>query len=72
MRFKEIMETASVGGTSAGGIVFVQSSLGVVSRNGGSMLTGKYVTDSDPTPNTPKEYKRNKHVSGRFKNTPGN
>jgi hypothetical protein len=36
------------------------------------MLTGKYVTGSDPTPNTPKEYKRNKDVSGRFKNSPGN
>jgi hypothetical protein len=72
MRFKEIMETASVGGTCAGGIAPVESSLGVVSRNGGSMLTGKYVTGSDPTPNTPKEYKRNKNVSGRFKNSPGN
>ena len=72
MRFKEIMETASVGGTSAGSISPVESSLGVVSRNGGSLLTGKYVTGSDPTPNTPKEYKRNKNVSGRFKNSPGN
>jgi hypothetical protein len=72
MRFKEIMETASGGGTCAGGIAPVESSLGVVSRNGGSMLTGKYVTGSDPTPNTPKEYKRNKNVSGRFKNSPGN
>lgn len=72
MRFKEIMETASVGGTCAGGIAPVESTLGVVSRNGGSMLTGKYVTGSDPTPNTPKEYKRNKNVSGRFKNSPGN
>jgi hypothetical protein len=35
------------------------------------MLSGKYVTGSDPTPNTPKEYKRNKHVSGRFKNSIG-
>ena len=34
------------------------------------MLTGKY-TD-DPTPNTPKEYKRNKNARGQFKNTPGN
>jgi hypothetical protein len=46
--------------------------MGMVSRSGGSMLSGKYVTGSDPTPNTPKEYKRNKHVSGRFKNSPGN
>ena len=72
MRFKEIMETASVGGTCAGGIAPVESSLGVVSRNGGSMLTGKYVTGSDPTPNTPKEYKRNKNARGQFKNSISN
>jgi hypothetical protein len=72
MRAYEIMENASVGGTCAGGIAPVESSLGMVSRNGGSLLTGKYVTGSDPTPNTPKEYKRNKNVSGRFKNSPGN
>jgi hypothetical protein len=71
MRAHEIMENASVGGTSAGSIAPVESSLGVVSRNGGSLLTGKYTTGADPTPNTPKEYKRNKNVSGRFKNSPG-
>jgi hypothetical protein len=68
MKMREIMET-----TTAGSIATVSMPLGgVKTRNGGSMLTGKYVTDSDPTPNTPKEYKRNKNVSGRFKNTPGN
>ena len=72
MRAHEIMENASVGGTSAGSIAPVESALGMQSRSGGSMLSGKYVTGSDPTPNTPKEYKRNKHVSGRFKNSPGN
>ena len=72
MKIREIMENASVGGTSAGAIAPVESALGMQSRYGGSMLTGKYVTGSDPTPNTPKEYKRNKHVSGRFKNSPGN
>ena len=71
MKMKEIMENASVGGTSAGSIAPVSQPLGMVSRSGGSMLTGKYVTGSDPTPNTPKEYKRNKNVSGRFKNSPG-
>jgi hypothetical protein len=69
---KEIMENASVGGTSSGSIAPVSQPMGMVSRSGGSMLSGKYVTGSDPTPNTPKEYKRNKHVSGRFKNSPGN
>ena len=68
---KEIMENASVGGTSSGSIAPVSQPLGMVSRSGGSMLSGKYVTGSDPTPNTPKEYKRNKHVSGRFKNSIG-
>jgi hypothetical protein len=70
MKMREIMENASVGGTSAGSIAPVESALGMQSRSGGSLLSGKYTTD--PTPNTPKEYKRNKHVSGRFKNTPGN
>ena len=72
MKMKEIMENASVGGTSAGSIAPVSQALGTQSRSGGSMLSGKYVTGSDPTPNTPKEYKRNKHVSGRFNNSPGN
>ena len=70
MRMKEIMETASVGATSAGSMAPVESMLGVQSRAGGSLLSGKYSTD--PTPNTPKEYKRNKHARGRFKNSPGN
>ena len=70
MRMKEIMETASVGATSAGSMAPVESMLGVQSRAGGSLLSGKYSTD--PTPNTPKEYKRNKNARGRFKNSPGN
>ena len=71
MKMREIMENASVGSTSAGAIAPVSQALGMQSRSGGSMLSGKYVTGSDPTPNTPKEYKRNKHVSGRFKNSIG-
>ena len=69
MKIQEIMENASVGGTSSGSIAPVSQQLGMVSRSGGSMLSGKYTTD--PTPNTPKEYKRNKNVSGHFKNSPG-
>jgi hypothetical protein len=73
MRFKEIMENTSAGSTCAGAIAPVESALGgPLSRNSGSFFSGKYVTGSDPTPNTPKEYKRNKNVSGRFKNSPGN
>ena len=70
MKMREIMEMASGGATSSGGIAPVASALGTQSRSGGSLLTGKYSTD--PTPNTPKEYKRNKNARGRFKNSPGN
>ena len=72
MRIKEVMESASAGATGAGGIAPVATPLGAVQSRGGSLLTGKYTTGSDPTPNTPKEYKRNKHARGRFKNSPGN
>lgn len=58
--------------TTSGGVATVAMPMGTVTRNGGSFFQGKYVTDSDPTPNTPKEYKRNKNARGRFKNTPGN
>lgn len=66
MKLHEIVESM---GTVSGGIATVAQPLGMVSRAGGSLLSGKYSTD--PTPNTPKEYKRNKNVSRRFKNSPG-
>ena len=72
MRMHEIMETASAGTSCAGGVAPVAMPMGTVSRNGGSMLTGKYTTSSDPTPNTPKEYKRNKNARGQFKNSISN
>ena len=72
MRMHEIMETASAGASCAGGMAPISTPLGMIARNGGSMLTGKYVTSSDPTPNTPKEYKRNKNARGQFKNSIGN
>jgi hypothetical protein len=72
MRAHEITESASVGATVSGGIAPVESALGMQSRSGGSMLSGKYVTGSDPTPNTPKEYKRNKNARGQFKNSISN
>ena len=71
MRASEIVESASAGASSAGGIASVSMPMGMLSRSGGSMLTGKYVTGSDPTPNTPKEYKRNKHARGQFENSIG-
>lgn len=63
MRWQEIVENASSGATSAGSVATVAQPLGMVSRTGASMLSGKYT--SDPTPNTPSEYKRKKPVSGR-------
>jgi len=71
MRICEITESASAGASTAGGIAPVSMPMGVQSRSGGSLLAGKYVTDSDPTPNTPKEYKGNKHARGQFKNSIG-
>ena len=71
MRASEITESASAGDTASGGIAPVSSALGMLSRSGGSLLSGKYVTGSDPTPNTPKEYKRNKHARGQFENSIG-
>jgi hypothetical protein len=72
MRWYEIAESASAGASSAGGIAPVSMPMGVLSRSGGSLLTGKYTTGSDPTPNTPKEYKRNKNARGQFKNSISN
>ena len=66
MRAQEFIAETS---TTAGSIAPVSMPMGTVSRNGGSLLSGKYTTD--PTPNTPKEYKRNKHARGQFKNSPG-
>jgi hypothetical protein len=70
MRAYEIMENASVGASGSGSVATVSQPMGMVARSGGSLLTGKYSTD--PTPNTPKEYKRNKHARGQFKNSIGN
>ena len=70
MRASEIMEDgASTGSTASGSIAPVSMAMGMQTRSGGSMLSGKYTTD--PTPNTPKEYKRNKHARRQFKNSPG-
>ncbi len=70
MRASEIMEDgASAGSTASGSLAPVSMAMGMQTRSGGSMLSGKYTTD--PTPNTPKEYKRNKHARRQFKNSPG-
>jgi hypothetical protein len=69
MKMREIMEMASAGATSAGSIAPVAQPLGTVSRSGNNLLSGKYTTD--PTPNTPRQYKRNKNAGGSFKNSIG-
>ena len=73
MRASEIMENASAGATGAGSVATMAVPLGgMISRSGGSLLSGKYTTESDPTPNTPKEYKRKKNARGQFKNSISN
>jgi hypothetical protein len=69
MRAYEIMENASAGATSAGSVAPVSMAMGTQTRMGGSLLSGKYT--NDPTPNTPREYKRNKNARGQFKNSIG-
>jgi len=51
MRAREILENAAATTSSAGSIATVAQPLGMTSRSGGSMLSGKYTTDL--TPNTP-------------------
>jgi len=46
MRLKEFLPES---GTVAGAIAPVAMPLGMQSRSGGSLLTGKYITGSDPT-----------------------
>ena len=70
MRAREILENVSAATSSAGSIATISQPLGMVTRNGGSLLNGKYTTDL--TPNTPQEYKRNKNARGQFKNSISN
>jgi hypothetical protein len=51
MRAREILENASAGASSSGSVATIAQPLGMTSRSGGSMLSGKYTTDL--TPNTP-------------------
>ena len=67
MRAHEIMEDASGGSTGSGSVAVVVQPMGMQTRQGGSMLSGKYTTDL--TPNTPKEYKRNKQPRAKFQNS---
>ncbi len=53
MRAREfVVENATAGATSSGSVATVSAPLGgTITRNGGSMFSGKY--SNDPTPNTP-------------------
>ncbi len=70
MRAREILENVAATTSSSGSIATLSQPLGMVTRNGGSLLNGKYTTDL--TPNTPQEYKRNKNARGQFKNSISN
>jgi hypothetical protein len=68
-----VVENASAGATGSGSVATMAMPLGgMISRSSGSLLSGKYTTESDPTPNTPREYKRNKNARGQFKNSISN
>jgi hypothetical protein len=67
MKIREIMEDASSDSSGTGSVAVVVQPMGMQTRSGGSMLSGKYTTD--PTPNTPKEYKRNKQSQAKFQNS---
>jgi len=51
MRAREILENVAATTSSAGSIATISQPLGMTSRSGSSMLSGKYTTDL--TPNTP-------------------
>ena len=55
--FVDLTENASAGATGSGSIATVAPPVGgMISRNGGSFFSG--ISTSDPTPNTPKKYKK--------------
>lgn len=58
MRWSEIVE--SVGGITSGSIATVSMPLGSMQRRAApdSFFGGMAVSDSNPTPNTPDEYKK--------------
>lgn len=71
MRWREIVESASAGATCAGSMAVAEQPMGMISRTGANLMSGKYTTD--PTPNTPKEIKRFKqNALGQFKNSISN
>jgi len=56
-----IVENESAGTTGSGSIATVAQPLGgVITRNGGSFFSGKYMNSADPYPNTPAYMKKGK------------
>ena len=56
-----LQENTSAATTCSGAIATVAAPLGAVQRRmPDSMFVGKYTTDTNPTPNTPDEYKKYK------------
>lgn len=61
MELIDLREDASAGSTSSGSIAAISAPLGTIQRRiAGDMFSAKYTTDSNPTPNTPDEYKKYK------------
>lgn len=62
MRLYEFVNLKEDGtSTTSGSIATISVPLGgVISRNGGNLLTGAKYTTDDATPNTPAEYKKYK------------
>jgi len=55
------VENESAGTTGSGSIATVAQPLGgVITRNGGSFFSGKYMNSADPYPNTPAYMKKGK------------
>ena len=55
--FVDLQENATAGATGSGSIATVATPVGgMISRNGSNFFSG--ISTSDPTPNTPKKYKK--------------
>jgi hypothetical protein len=67
MRASEfIAENASAASTAAGSIAPVAMPLGgIITRNSGSLFSGKYSNSADPYPNTPAYMKKGKKSRAR-------
>jgi hypothetical protein len=59
--FVDLTEESGAATTTSGSIATVAVPLGgMITRNGGSFFTGKYMNSADPYPNTPAYMKKGK------------